>query len=257
MLRRQGGDGKALLDPAKVNGKIVVCDRGETPRVNKSVAVAEAGGVGMILTNTDQNSLNADLHSLPTVHLAVTDGPAVKDYAAADGATATIDQAKINNNTPAPYVAEFSSRGPLYAAGGDLLKPDVIAPGQDILAAFAPPGANGAEFNISSGTSMATPHVAGIAALLKDLHPDWSPMAIKSALMTSGSDILNGPGTDPSVIFSQGAGHVTPNSAADPGLVYDSGIKDWPAFLCATTKGVSHDLRRAGQGGLLRSRRVS
>ncbi|MEV6150067.1 S8 family serine peptidase [Nonomuraea sp. NPDC052129] len=235
-------DGKALLDPAKVKGKIVVCDRGETPRVNKSVAVAEAGGVGMILTNTDENSLNADLHSLPTVHLAVKDRQAVKDYAAANGATATIDQAKINNNTPAPYVAEFSSRGPLYAAGGDLLKPDVIAPGQDILAAFAPPGANGAEFNISSGTSMAAPHVAGLAALLKDLHPDWSPMAIKSALMTSGSDILDGPGTDPSVIFSQGAGHVTPNSAADPGLVYDSGIKDWIAFLCATTKGVSEQV---------------
>ncbi|MEV1243705.1 S8 family serine peptidase [Nonomuraea sp. NPDC050022] len=235
-------DGKAVLDPAKVKGKIVVCDRGETPRVNKSVAVAEAGGIGMILTNTDENSLNADLHSLPTVHLAVKDRQAVKDYAAADGATATIDQAKINNNTPAPYVAEFSSRGPLYAAGGDLLKPDVIAPGQDILAAYAPPGANGAEFNISSGTSMAAPHVAGLAALLKDLHPDWSPMAIKSALMTSGSDILDGPGTDPSVIFSQGAGHVTPNSAADPGLVYDSGIEDWIAFLCATTKGVSEQV---------------
>ncbi|HUR07703.1 MAG TPA: PQQ-binding-like beta-propeller repeat protein, partial [Nonomuraea sp.] len=98
------------------------------------------------------------------------------------------------------------------------------------------------EFNMSSGTSMAAPHVAGLAALLKDLHPRWSPMAIKSALMTSGSDVLDGPGTDPSVIFSQGAGHVTPNSAADPGLVYDSGIKDWIAFLCGTTKGIETKL---------------
>ena len=60
-------------------------------------------------------------------------------------------------------------------------------------------------------------------------------MAIKSALMTSAYDVLDGPNTDPSVIFSQGAGHIKPNSAADPGLVYDSGFNDWLAFLCGTT----------------------
>ncbi|MEO3799393.1 S8 family serine peptidase [Nonomuraea sp. B1E8] len=230
--------GQAVLDPAKVKGKIVVCDRGETPRANKSVAVAEAGGVGMILANTDDNSLNADLHAVPTLHVAQKDRQAVKDHAAADGATATIEQAKIVDDAPAPYVAAFSSRGPLTAAGGDLLKPDLTAPGQDILAAYAPPGANGSAFNVASGTSMSAPHVAGLAALLKDLHPRWSPMAVKSALMTSGSDVLDGPGHDPSVIFGQGAGHVVPNSAADPGLVYDSDIEDWLAFLCGSTSGV-------------------
>ncbi|TMR96397.1 S8 family serine peptidase [Nonomuraea basaltis] len=229
--------GKAVLDPAKVRGKIVVCDRGVTPRVNKSIAVAEAGGIGMIMTNVDENSLNADLHSVPSVHLAVKDRQAVKDYAAGDGATATIEQAKVSGDAPAPYVAAFSSRGPLSAGGGDVLKPDVTAPGQDILAAVAPPGHSGNEFDLSSGTSMASPHVAGLAALLKDLHPDWSPMAIKSALMTTGRDVLDG--AHP---FAQGAGHVTPNSAADPGLVYDSGVKDWIAFLCGTTKGVKQEV---------------
>jgi subtilisin family serine protease len=230
--------GTPALDPAKAAGKIVVCDRGTNARVDKSLAVKEAGGVGMILLNPTNNSLNADFHSVPTVHLQNTDYAAVHAYAATSNPTATINKAVFDYSTPAPYTAEFSSRGPLLAGGGDLLKPDVIAPGQDIVAAVAPPGNGGLNFNIYSGTSMSSPHVAGIAALLKDLHPTWTPMMIKSALMTSASDVLDGPNTDPLVIFSQGAGHVRPNSAADPGLVYKAGWNDWLAFLCGTTSAV-------------------
>jgi hypothetical protein len=113
-----------------------------------------------------------------------------------------------------------------------------MAPGQDILAAVSPASGGGLDFNVYSGTSMSSPHVAGLAALLKDLHPRWSPMAIKSALMTTAYDVLDGPSTDPAVIFSQGAGHVKPTSAADPGLVFDSKFNDWLAFLCGTTTAV-------------------
>ena len=109
-----------------------------TGRTNKSLAVKEAGGVGMILTNTSPNSLNADFHFVPTVHLAATVRAAVKAYAATAGATATINKATLTTTAPAPFTASFSSRGPLLAGGGDLLKPDVIAPGQDILAACSP-----------------------------------------------------------------------------------------------------------------------
>jgi subtilisin family serine protease len=225
--------GTPVLDPAKVAGKIVVCDRGVNARVDKSLAVQQAGGVGMILVNVTPGSLNADFHSVPTVHLADTDRAAVKAYAATASPTATINQATIVLNAPAPFTAAFSSRGPLTAGGGDLLKPDVIAPGQDILAAVAPPGQGGRDFNLLSGTSMSSPHAAGLAALLAQKHPSWSPMMIKSALMTSGSDVLDGPNTNPLVIFRQGAGHVRPNSAANPGLVFDSGINDWFRFICA------------------------
>ncbi|HEX9120710.1 MAG TPA: S8 family peptidase [Terriglobales bacterium] len=228
-----------VLDPVKVAGKIVVCDRGITARVNKSLAVKEAGGIGMILLNPTASSLNADFHSVPTVHLQNTDYAAVHAYAATVGPTGTIQQATIVYNVAAPFTASFSSRGPLQAGAGNLLKPDVIAPGQDILAAVAPPGNGGLSFNLYSGTSMSSPHTAGLAALLKNLHPDWTPMMIKSALMTTGYDVLDGPNTNPLVIFRQGAGHVRPNLAADPGLVYNAGFNDWLAFLCGTTTGVS------------------
>jgi subtilisin family serine protease len=234
-------DGTNWLDPAKVAGKIVVCDRGVTARVNKSLAVSEAGGVGMILANTSINSLNADFHFVPTVHVQSTDRAAIKAYAATSSASASIAQGVVLTNAPAPFTASFSSRGPLLAGGGDILKPDVIAPGQDVLAGVAPPGNNGRLFDLYSGTSMSSPHVAGLAALMKEIHPTWTPMMIKSALMTTGYDVLDGgtpaPNSNPVLIFRQGAGHVQPTKMVDPGLVYDSGFTDWLNFICGVQPG--------------------
>ncbi len=136
-----------MLDSAKVRGKIVVCDRGVTARVNKSLAVQQAGGLGMILVNVSANSLNADFQSVPTVHLQNTDRAAVKSYATAASASATINASTIVYAAAAPFTAAFSSRGPLRASGS-LLKPDIIAPGQDILAGVAPPGNNGKLFDL-------------------------------------------------------------------------------------------------------------
>jgi len=232
------------LDPSRVTGKIVLCKRGTYALVDKSRAVFEAGGVGMVLYNDPAGSTTtlALFHSVPTVHVVATSGLAIKSYiASATTPTASIAQSTIVYNTPAPLTASFSSRGPLRAGNGDLLKPDLIAPGQDILAAVAPPGNSGRDFDLYSGTSMSSPHVAGLGALLKDLHPDWTPMMIKSALMTTGYDVLDGgtpaPNTNPVLIFRQGAGHVKPNSAADPGLVFNSGFVDWLNFICGTQPG--------------------
>jgi len=211
------------LDPAKVTGKIVVCDRGGNARVEKSQTVQLAGGKGMILTNTSANSLNADLHYVPSIHISHTDGAAVKAYAVSTGASATATIGAVSGAAPAPKMAAFSSRGPLLGAGGDLLKPDVTAPGVDVLAAVSPD--SGREFDLLSGTSMSSPHVAGLGALLTHAHPNWTPAMMKSALMTTGYDTLDGD------VFAHGAGHVRPNSATDPGLVYNNTFANWLGFL--------------------------
>jgi hypothetical protein len=226
--------GTPVLDPAKVAGKVVLCDRGITGRVNKSQAVKDAGGVGMVLVNVTPGTVNADLHAVPSIHLPDTVRAELKAYAATAGATAAISPAEIFANGNAPLTASFSSRGPLLAAAGDLLKPDITAPGQDIIAAVAPPYNSGKLFDSYQGTSMSSPHIAGLAALMKQLKPGWSPMMIKSAMMTSARDVLDGPNTNPLVIFRQGAGFVVPQKMDDPGLVFDSNFNEWLAFMCGT-----------------------
>ncbi|XP_068317015.1 subtilisin-like protease 3 [Pyrus communis] len=144
----------------------------------------------------------------------------------------------------APKVASFSSRGPNIASPG-ILKPDVIGPGVSILAAWPYNVDNvthpnpKALFNIISGTSMACPHLSGIAALLKSTHPDWSPAAIKSAIMTTadvlnllGSPIVDESGLKPADVFAIGAGHVNPSKANDPGLIFDLKPEDYIPYLC-------------------------
>lgn len=228
-----GNAGDALcapgsLNPALVTGKIVACDRGVYARVDKSYAVKQAGGVGMILMNPTPNSLNADLHYVPTVHVQDTERAAILAYISSQGASATATISAAFAGDPVPAIAEFSSRGPSFASE-DQIKPDISAPGVDVLAAVSPPGNRGRSFDLLSGTSMSSPHIAGLAALMKDAHPDWTPAMIKSAMMTTAYDLVSG--ADP---FAQGAGHVQPNSMADPGLVYDNGFVDWLGFLCGT-----------------------
>jgi hypothetical protein len=113
-----------------------------------------------------------------------------------------------------------------------------MAPGVDVLAAVSPIE-SGRLFDFLSGTSMSSPHIAGIAALIKDKHPDWSPAAIKSALMTTAGQRRNNstPIQDQATsadatAFDFGSGQVRPNKAMDPGLVYDAGTVDWLAYLC-------------------------
>lgn len=239
------------LNSEDVKGKIVVCDRGGNSRVQKGLVVRKAGGVGMILANTEAygEELVADAHLIPAASLGLKGAEDIKKYISSGRKpTATIGFSGTELGVqPSPVVASFSSRGP-NPLTPEILKPDLIAPGVNILAGWTgkvgPTGLDGdtrhVSFNIISGTSMSCPHLSGLAALVKASHPEWSPAAIKSALMTTaytayknGKTIIDVATGLPSTPFDYGAGHVDPIAALDPGLVYDATVKDYVDFLCA------------------------
>ena len=221
------------LDATKAAGKIVVCDRGQNARVEKSQAVAEAGGIGMILVNVTPGSLDNDFHSVPTVHIADTYRTALLDYVrtTADATAKLVSGNTTGEETPTPVVAGFSSRGPMLADGSDILKPDITAPGVAILAAAANAPGAAPTFEFLSGTSMSSPHIAGLAALYLGERPNATPAEIKSAMMTTAYDTKNEDGSTNTDPFAQGAGHVDPTRFFDPGLLYLNGPDDWAAYL--------------------------
>ncbi|MBA0658698.1 hypothetical protein Goklo_010882 [Gossypium klotzschianum] len=256
-----GGDGyssslclEGSLDPDFVKGKIVLCDRGINSRAAKGEVVKKAGGIGMILANGvfDGEGLVVDCHVLPATAVGASNADEIRQYIdsaskSKSSATATIlFKGTRLDVRPAPVVASFSARGP-NPETPEILKPDVIAPGLNILAAWPdkvgpagiPSDNRRTEFNILSGTSMACPHVSGLAALLKAAHPDWSPAAIKSALMTTaytvdnrGETMVDESNGNTSTVLDFGSGHVHPTKAMNPGLVYDITPMDYVDFLC-------------------------
>ena len=241
------------LDPDKVEGRIVVCERGINARVNKSAAVKRAGGVGMVLINTTPNSLDADFHAVPTVHLDDQKGAEVKQYVERKGREA---RARLDPDAkpyePVPTIAGFSSRGPLIAGDGDILKPDLSAPGVSVVAAVAPPFNHGRKWDLYSGTSMASPHIAGLGAFIQNLRPSWTPAMVKSAMMTTAYDLKGAHNP-----FVQGAGHVNPRRFLDPGLVYNAGPANWLNFLNGDRKATNVNQASIAIGELAGRERVA
>ena len=235
------------LDPAKVTGKIVLCGRGVNGRIEKSLMVQQAGGVGMVLYNqTDTDDLFTDNDFVPTVMLDRTPGQAIRDWVNSTASPTGQLLADGIGTTPFrfPTVTSFSSRGENPTAG-DIIKPDIAAPGLQVMAGNTPlpsPGTQpaGELFQAIGGTSMASPVVAGSYALLKQAHPDWSAAAAKSALMTTAdTDVRNNDRRTQAGPFDMGSGLAMlgepghKGTAFQPGLVYDAGFNDYLGFLCA------------------------
>ncbi|KAM0882639.1 hypothetical protein ACQ4PT_032155 [Festuca glaucescens] len=212
----------------------------------------------MILMNQFAMGYNtlAQAHVLPASSVDYYAGDAIKSYinSTANPVARISFEGTVLGTTPAPSIVFFSSRGPSLQVPG-ILKPDITGPGVNVLAAWPfPVGVPSGpillpkpSFNIISGTSMSTPHLAGIAAAIKSKHPDWSPAAIKSAMMTT-ADIYHRP-LRPSHTrraISSNTGHVNPVKAADPGLVYDISPDDYLSYLCSmyTSQEVSVIARR-------------
>lgn len=222
--------------PETFDGQIVVCDRGENGRVEKGQAVLDAGAGGMILANDEASgdSLTGDAHVLPAVHISYADGVVLKAWLAeGEGHTAAITGAVLDvDPANGDITAAFSSRGPNRAL--DLISPSVAAPGVDILAAYGQ-STEDAEvdptWNFSSGTSMASPHVAGAGALLRAARPEWTPAEMQSALMTTArtEGVTTEDRTTPAGPFDIGSGRVDLAAAVRAGLLLDETVADYRA----------------------------
>ncbi|CAH1417280.1 unnamed protein product [Lactuca virosa] len=220
------------LDGNLVEQKVVLCD------VDTNIdLVKAAGAIGCIVPNHGNNV--SEVGPLPIAALNTHDINLVKTYQnSTRSPKVQIFKSQAINNQVAPLVASFSSRGPSRFIS-DILKPDITAPCVEILAAYspmAPPShtyidKRSVKYNILSGTSMACPHVAAAAAFVKSFHPNWSPSAIKSALMTTTWEM--NPNRSLDTEFAYGSGHIDPHKAKDPGLVYDTSKEDYHKIWCS------------------------
>jgi len=231
-----------LVNDSELSDKIALIQRGGCSFTDKIRNAADAGAVAAVVYNIAGDPIvmngTSGESDIPAVMIGQADGNLIIAELDADiEVTVSLDDGQLlTEDDNGNVMATFSARGPGPVA--DILKPDVTAPGINILAGYTPDATNATpdeNFAYLSGTSMSTPHVAGVAALLLQAHPDWSPAAIKSALMTTARQSLVAPdGETPANPFDFGAGHIVPNAANDPGLVYDVSDDQYDAFACGT-----------------------
>ncbi|XP_073151934.1 subtilisin-like protease SBT4.15 [Henckelia pumila] len=218
------------LDASKVKGKIVFCQG-----VGGNIIVHALGAIGTIMTD-DYTEDTMFVENNPLSYVSVQEGLKIDKYINSSRSPHGVIYKSRTIKTAAPFIASFSSRGP-QEISSHVLKPDITAPGIDILAAYTKfatvTGHRGdtriSKFNIISGTSMACPHVSGAAAYVKSFHPNWSPAAIKSALMTTATQMR---ATPLGAALSSGSGQIHPRAALHPGLIYDIDTEEYISFIC-------------------------
>ncbi|XP_022769223.1 CO(2)-response secreted protease-like isoform X2 [Durio zibethinus] len=236
------------MDQGIIKGKIVVCDNEDSLYApsEKKDEVKKLGGIGVVLIDDESRTVASTFGIFPMTVISSKDAAKVLSYInSTKNPVATIlPTTSPTKYKPAPNIAYFSSRGP-STIPKNILKPDIAAPGVNILAAWigndtveAPEGKEPPLYNVISGTSMACPHVSGIAATVKSRNPKWSPSAIRSAIMTTAiqinnlkASITNEKGTA-ATPYDLGAGEVSTTGPLQPGLVYETTTIDYLNFLC-------------------------
>lgn len=227
-----------LTNTAAMDGQIALVIRGACAFTDKYNNAAAAGARAIVVYNDgtaadriDPIVMSAPDTTIPGVMIRHPDGELIASTADTTGTLSPEIQVSREDR-----ITGFSSRG-ANAGAPDIIKPDLAAPGVGIIAGTSPVSSGGDLFASLSGTSMASPHIAGIMALLKQAHPDWTPAMAKSALMTSArTDLQKSFGPEAADPFDMGAGAVAPSAAFTPGLVYDAGLADYFAFLCGAEK---------------------
>uniref|UniRef100_I1JPZ7 Subtilisin-like protease n=2 Tax=Glycine max TaxID=3847 RepID=I1JPZ7_SOYBN len=221
------------LSKEKVQGRIVYCVGGTG---TQDLTIKELGGAGAIIGLDEEIDASYTTVIPGTFVEASTVGNTIDLYINSTKNARAVIHKTTTTEVPAPFLASFSSRGP-QTITPNILKPDLVAPGVNILAAYSKlvtlTGYHEDNrydvFNILSGTSMACPHATATAAYVKSFHPDWSPAAIKSALMTTATPIKI---SDNFTELGSGSGQIDPVKALHPGLVYDMRISSYIGFLC-------------------------
>ncbi|HEX4678557.1 MAG TPA: S8 family serine peptidase, partial [Gaiellaceae bacterium] len=212
------------LPKGSVAGKILLVDRGVCTFASKAERALVGGAAGLILVDNrfgEANPIPIPL-PLPSGMISDLDGQQLRAFLAANGGQAAIRvtsgiQEILTNR--GGIITSFSSAGPTDF--GHLLKPDISAPGLDVLSS-TPPATTGSTFSVFAGTSMATPHIAGAAALLLQLHPGWTPYQVKSALMsTAGPAWGDTARTQEAPVLLGGAGLANTLAANDPKIFTD------------------------------------
>ena len=217
--------------PNTFNGEIVVCDRDtEYGRVERGKNLLLAGAGGYVLADTESSIQGPVLDDLclPSTHIDRNDGDKLRTWL--DSGT---DHKGSISGFGTFYIPEagdvlgfFSARGPNLPPVADVMKPDLIAPGVQILGATDAANAN--DYVFHSGTSFSSPHVAGGAALLKSVHPDWTPTMIASALvMTATPELAIDFDGSEATIHKRGGGRARLDVAVNAGLYLDESIENF------------------------------
>ncbi|CAI7742843.1 unnamed protein product [Closterium sp. NIES-53] len=267
------------LSPALVAGRMVLCEAGGTTPEAKAGEVRRAGGRAIVIASASATAGSVGegyALDLPSLVVNRTMSQALRSFLnSSSSPRATLSSLSLQSNQVAPVMAPFSSTGPIVDPSlppghspegftNDILKPDITGPGVNLLGPMASGKHGEAAYQLLSGTSMAVPHLVGIAALIMQKYPSWSPAAVKSAIMTTGTVFNNrnepirtasGHRATP---WNFGSGHVVAVRAMDPGLVYNVGAKGYMAFLFginfnSASKYFQHELQQQPQKGSRRA----